>query len=85
MTFAVEWLEEAEQQLADIWLNASDRQNVTEAARRVEQTLKRDPDTCGESRPGQGRIMFEPPLGVYFRVDHQARVVTVISLGLSKP
>lgn len=82
MTFRMNWLPEALAQLADAWATAADRNAVTEASRRLDQRLARDPFGEGESRAGADRIAFEAPLRVLYRIDAAARVVHVVSLGV---
>jgi len=78
MNYTVIWLRPAEQRLADIWLNAPDRDAVTRAAHAIDQRLRRDPENEGESRPGGRRVLFSDPLGVFFRVFPDDRVVHVL-------
>jgi hypothetical protein len=68
MTYDVDWLPDAEQELAALWLQASDRQAITAAAHAIDQRLKLDPENEGESRPNGRRILHGKPLGIYFRV-----------------
>jgi hypothetical protein len=77
MTWDVNWAEDAENELATVWLDPALRAAVTRASRRIDERLERDGDSEGESRGGDRRIMFEPPLGATFTVDRVARRVTV--------
>jgi hypothetical protein len=77
MTYSVEWLPDAEDELAAIWLNADDRPAVTFAANTIDRLLQTNPDAQGESRPNGRRILFCKPLGVLFRVFAQQRRVQV--------
>jgi hypothetical protein len=83
MNYTVKWTDQADQQLANIWLNAPDKDAVTAASNRIESLLRRDPLGQGESCGGNSRLMFEPPLGAYYRVYPKARVVWVASIGRS--
>jgi plasmid stabilization system protein ParE len=83
MSYALDWSQRAQDELADLWTNATDRDAVTAAADEIERLLSRDPLGHGESRSGNRRILFEPPLAVLYRVDPQRRAVTVITVGLS--
>ena len=49
MNYRVVWRRRAKKEIADVWLNAADRNEVTAAAHRIEITLGRDPSTAGES------------------------------------
>jgi hypothetical protein len=78
MSFSVIWLPEAEDELARIWLDASDRAAVATAANTLDHQLEQDPSDVGESRPDNRRIAFEKPLIVVFRIDFSATVVKVL-------
>lgn len=77
MIYTVAWQPSAEQALAALWLSAEDKGAVEQAANYADQVLRRDPLSQGESRPGGKRIMFVPPLVVYFEVSPADRLVTV--------
>jgi hypothetical protein len=68
MRYTVEWGPIAEGHLAAIWLDAADRDAVTQAAHRLEQALAFDPLHLGEARESSVRrftsyqmlrVMFE--------------------------
>jgi hypothetical protein len=80
MNFEVLWSAEAESRLANAWLLAPNRHQVTEAAARIDEMLRRDPEDIGESRPGGRRIVHEPPLGLVFSVDVENQRVLVLDL-----
>lgn len=80
MSFRVRWKRVAQNQLAALWLDSTNRQAVTAAAHAVDTSLRRDPVSCGESRSGNRRVLFEPPLVVAFEVHEDQRKVTVISV-----
>ncbi len=76
MKFTPDW-SPIEQELAQIWLNAPDRQAVTEAAYEIDRLLTRDPLNAGESREGNTRILIVEPLAVYYDVildDHRVLI-----------
>jgi hypothetical protein len=77
MNWSVTWLPTAERTLTDLWVNAPDRQAVTDAANQIDRDLERNPQSAGESRDGDTRIHTVPPLTVLFDVDATARTVTV--------
>jgi hypothetical protein len=78
MNYTVLWSPTAEQELADLWLQATDRDPVTRAAHAIDQRLQTDPENEGESRPGDRRVLFVPPLGVIFFVRPDDRCVDVL-------
>ena len=65
MKYTVVWTPDAREQLAEIWLEASDRDAVTLAATKIEQSLKHDPLNTGESRVVNIRIVIEQPLALF--------------------
>jgi plasmid stabilization system protein ParE len=81
MNYSVHWTPVAENRLASIWLSASDRNEVTQAAHQIDLRLQSDPLHTGESRQSSVlRFTFEPPLGIEFEViedDKKVRVLTV--------
>ncbi len=78
MNYTVLWSEIAEEELADIWLNASDPEVITQASHLIDRQLRRDPDQVGESRPNNRRILLVSPLGVSFQVIEDDRKVEVL-------
>lgn len=77
MTYAVAWLPDAEQELAAIYMNASDPSAISQASNLIDYRLARNPAQEGESRPNGRRILLVSPLGVIFRVSEDDRLVTV--------
>ncbi len=77
MTYHVIWKTAAEQLLADLWLNALDRNVVAAAADAFDANVHRDPLLVGESCAGRTRITFEGPLGFIFDVYTDSREVVV--------
>jgi hypothetical protein len=70
----------ADQQLADIWLKASDRQSVADAFNRIEASLKNDAHLQGRQHPNGWRVIMTPPLVVAFRVSEDDRLVRILSV-----
>lgn len=88
MNFRVLWTPVAEQQLADLWISASDRGAITAAANEVDRLLAANPLAQGESRFDQLRVTFEAPLGVEYEVHEADRLVYVLavwSFGRERP
>ena len=82
MRFTVVNAPVADQQLADIWLNASDRQSVADAFNRIESSLKNDAHLQGQQHPSGWRVLTAPPLAVAFRVSEDDRLVRILSVAL---
>jgi hypothetical protein len=68
MTCTVTWTRRAHRRLAELWLAAPDRAELTAAANSIDAELARDPLNAGESRRGGARVIITPPLGVFFDV-----------------
>jgi len=77
MTYTVTWIKSALDELAKLWNSASDRQDVADAADRIDLILKSDPYGHSESREGDFRILFVPPLAALFEMSDADRRVTV--------
>lgn len=81
MNYAVDWTEPALDELAAVWLVASDRFVVTAASHRLEQDLVQDPYGRGVIRNSTvNRTAADRPLGIdYENVedDKKARILRV--------
>ncbi len=75
--FTVVWLRSANDQLAQIWLDASDRSAVSSAADRIDQTLATDPMGKGEEVHEGLRRLVVAPLQVLYAVRESDRIVEV--------
>ena len=80
MKYTVLWTKLAEDDLTLIWLNARDREIVSAAANKIDQTLAVDAHNRGESREGNRRIFFAPPLGAEFELNPLDRIVRVVAI-----
>jgi plasmid stabilization system protein ParE len=79
--YRVRWTRKASNQLAAIWTNAADQNAITVASHRIDQALASDPENQGEDRPNNRRVMFEPPLLVFYRIDNSNNTVIVSFVG----
>jgi len=77
MKFTVVWKSAAKRQLAEIWMGASNRAAVTAAADAIDAALRFWPQRCGESRGSDFRLVIEGPLGAFYAVNEEDRLVTV--------
>jgi hypothetical protein len=68
MRFTVIWSQLAQDQLAVLWLNATDRNAVTTAQHQIDQLLVIDPVTQGIPFFGN-RLLLLSPLHVAFRIN----------------
>jgi hypothetical protein len=79
MRYTVVWRREAEDKLAEIWMDANDRTAVTLAAAAIERKLRDDPDQQGQEFYGD-HLLVEDPLAVVFQVREGDRVAYVIDV-----
>jgi plasmid stabilization system protein ParE len=77
MNYTVLWQPAAEEELADLWTDAPDRDTVARAADAADRRLARDPYAVGESRDGLRRILFAGPLVIDYEVHDATRTVLV--------
>ena len=82
MTFRVDWLQVALDELTTLWTqaDATQRQAITAASHAIDQRLGNDPFNEGESRAGGRRITFVPPLAVRFQIEADGQTVTVLQV-----
>ena len=79
MNFAVVWMPDAQNELATIWLAATDRNAVTRASHTIDLLLGTAPHTVGTVLFDTLREYMEPPLGVEFEVIDADRRVFVLT------
>lgn len=84
MNYSVIWVPNSEQELAEEWLGAADRNAVTAASHALDRDLARDPHGRGIPRSrAPGYMAAELPLCVEYEVieaDKMVRVLHVWSL-----
>lgn len=80
--FTVRWKKSAVTELTAIWVEADSvgRQAITQAVHHLEQRLRVDPHSQGESRPQGRRIVFVPPLGLLLRVNDEESIVRILQV-----
>lgn len=79
MRYTVVWKQTALDELAEIWLAASDRERISAAASSVDQLLGDDPEVKGDEFYGDF-LLETPPLYITFSVNKQDRLVRVIQV-----
>jgi hypothetical protein len=77
MNHTVEWRPEAEDALAEAWLQADDPQAVTEAQARIDHLLARDPLGSGTHLHEGLYQVVDHPLTVFYSVESARRHVEV--------
>jgi hypothetical protein len=71
------WSNEADEELANIWLRTSEKDLVSRASAQIERELAADPTKAGESRSESTRVVFCLPLVVTFVLHPEQRAVQV--------
>ncbi|MFL5246040.1 MAG: type II toxin-antitoxin system RelE/ParE family toxin [Gemmataceae bacterium] len=80
MAYTVTWTPDAEDQLADIWLQANNRASVTVAQARIDSELRLAPFDKGiELSEGLRRITVSP-LKVFYEILDTDRLVRVTAV-----
>jgi hypothetical protein len=80
MNYRVVWPRRAVEALAWAYMAATEREQasaVTHAMAEVDRLLERSPLAVGESRIGNDRILFAPPIVVEYEVFEDENVVVV--------
>ncbi len=80
MKYTVVYRLSAESHLAELWNDATDRQQITNAADEIDSRLAKDPHHEGESRSADTRIVFVRPLAVLFEISDPDRMVHVLKV-----
>jgi len=82
MRYTVIWTKTARGHLANLWMQAADRQGVTDAADRVDFALAVDPDQKGQPF-GRFFTYKDAPLEVLFEIDPGDRMVRVLTVRMA--
>jgi len=77
MRYTVTWHREAEDELTELWLVATDRNEITAAVRAIDVALATDASEKGETAAEGLRSFYAPPLRVLFAIREHDRVVQV--------
>jgi hypothetical protein len=78
MRYTVTWHRDAQKELAETWLRASDRTSITQAV--VEGLLAESPGTVGEEFYGD-RLLVVPPVAATYSIRSEDRIVEVLESG----
>lgn len=78
--YSVVWHELAQDDLAEIWMKALDREAVSKAANALDEQLASDPLAKGRQVSERSRELTLSPLHVLFRVRVDDRKVEVFSV-----
>jgi hypothetical protein len=78
--YTVTWLEMVQSHLAQIWIDATDRQAITAAANLIDKELANNPFRKGTGVSEGLRSLDVPPLHVLFEVRELDRLVEIVSI-----
>lgn len=76
--YTVIWVQSAQNELAELWMNAHDRRAVSAAADAIDQILALDATEQGVDLAEGLRALFVPPLKVIFSRRGEDRMVEVL-------
>lgn len=80
MANEVGWTLRAENDLADIWIIAEVRDEIALSAAQGEDAIRRDPQTIGESRERDRRVVFFGQLVIYWEWDRANQKATIFQI-----
>ena len=85
--FSVRWERKALDIAAINWFGGKPemRAQIQTAFAAIGRRLQEDPLNVGDSRADNDRFTFVPPFAVYFRVDTETKVVSVLPARFYKP
>lgn len=75
--YTVTWHPEAENELTELWLLATDREDITAAVQAIDVALATDASARGETVAEGLRFLIAPPLRVLFVIREADRVAQV--------
>jgi hypothetical protein len=78
--YTVVWIPRAEDQLAQIWLDATNRRAVNDAVIAIDALLSRDAPQRGDAEHEGFRRLRVPPLTVLFDAREADRVAEVVAV-----
>ena len=76
--FTVAWHTEARDELAEIWVDARDRNAVSAAVQEIDRQLTSDANTKGTELSEGLRALSAPPIRILFAVRVDDRIVEVL-------
>jgi hypothetical protein len=85
MKYTVTWLKGAQNHLATIWVDATDKQAVTDAANAIDAELSANAEQKGTPVAEGLRGLYIPPIHVLFTVKEQDRLVELVSVRADSP
>jgi hypothetical protein len=80
MKYTVIWSREAEDDLAELWLDADKRAEITTASQLVDSELREDAHLLGERRYGRFRVLYSDPIAVDFEIRVEDRIARVLAV-----
>lgn len=81
MKFTVTWTEQARNELCELFMVVSDRGELSRIVNALEQELALQPESLGESRDGNVRVVMESHFGIMFEAIPNDCLVKVFRIG----
>jgi hypothetical protein len=81
MKFTVTWTEQAKKELCKLFMAVPDRGELSRIVNSLEQELARRPESLGESRDGNVRVVMESHFGIMIEVHPNDCLVKVFHIG----
>jgi hypothetical protein len=75
--FTVVWIEDAEGDLAEVWIDSPNRQAIRAAVDRIDHELAEAPMLYGTHLSEGLWTIYREPLKVFFRIDPISEIVAV--------
>jgi hypothetical protein len=84
MRYTVTWTPVARVQLVDLWIRATDRNDVSAASDQIDFVLRDDPETKGTPF-GSRYVLIADPLAALYEIDLDDCMVRVLQVRRSIP
>jgi hypothetical protein len=81
--YTVVWVQSAQDELAELWLNSKDRGKLADAADVIDRELSVDAPIKGHELAEGLRSLFAPPLKAIFSVSEDDRIAEVLRVWLA--
>jgi len=84
VNYRVIWSLRATEELQRLYDSALDQEGVLNAVTRIGLELAAQPETAGESRDQDARILFKPPLIVWYELHERMKDVVIYEVRPSR-
>ncbi len=80
MKYTLIWKPAVEDRLAQLWIEATDRQAIASAADEIDRYLRTHPSSVGEARDALTRILIADPLAIIYEVNELDCMVYILGV-----